>query len=113
MRRPNGRNGGFQKQPQAQSAHLFLREPLQSEIGQVAIADGDESVRHQQAIDGDHQAGEQSGGRRVAEGGGLGAAVLGKVADQMGMPFVYQVCALLPALGLLAVFLPKMPRTAN
>jgi FSR family fosmidomycin resistance protein-like MFS transporter len=45
--------------------------------------------------------------------GGLGAAVLGKVADHMGMPFVYQVCAVLPAIGLLAVFLPKMPRTAN
>lgn len=45
--------------------------------------------------------------------GGLGAAVLGKVADHMGMPFVYQICAVLPAIGLLAVFLPKMPRTAN
>jgi FSR family fosmidomycin resistance protein-like MFS transporter len=45
--------------------------------------------------------------------GGLGAAVLGRVADQMGMPFVYQVCAFLPAIGLLAVFLPKLPRTAN
>jgi MFS transporter, FSR family, fosmidomycin resistance protein len=45
--------------------------------------------------------------------GGLGAAVLGRVADQMGMPFVYQVCAYLPAIGLLAVFLPKMPRMAN
>jgi MFS transporter, FSR family, fosmidomycin resistance protein len=45
--------------------------------------------------------------------GGLGAAVLGKVADQMGMSFVYQVCAFLPAIGLLAVFLPKMPRTVN
>jgi MFS transporter, FSR family, fosmidomycin resistance protein len=45
--------------------------------------------------------------------GGLGAAVLGRVADQMGMPFVYQVCAYLPAIGLLAVFLPKMPRMTN
>jgi FSR family fosmidomycin resistance protein-like MFS transporter len=45
--------------------------------------------------------------------GGLGAAVLGKVADQMGMSFVYQVCALLPAIGLLAVFLPKMPKVRN
>jgi FSR family fosmidomycin resistance protein-like MFS transporter len=45
--------------------------------------------------------------------GGLGAAVLGKVADQMGMPFVYQVCAVLPAIGLLAVFLPKMPTARN
>ena len=42
--------------------------------------------------------------------GGLGAAVLGKVADHTGIAFVYQVCALLPAIGLLAVFLPKMPR---
>ena len=41
--------------------------------------------------------------------GGLGAAVLGKLADHTGIAFVYQVCAFLPALGLLAVFLPKMP----
>jgi FSR family fosmidomycin resistance protein-like MFS transporter len=45
--------------------------------------------------------------------GGLGAAVLGRVADHMGLPFVYQVCAFLPAIGLLAVFLPKMPRTVG
>ncbi len=45
--------------------------------------------------------------------GGLGAAVLGKVADHTGIAFVYQVCAFLPAIGLLAVFLPKMPRTAH
>jgi FSR family fosmidomycin resistance protein-like MFS transporter len=45
--------------------------------------------------------------------GGLGAAVLGKVADHSGIAFVYQVCALLPAIGLLAVFLPKMPRMAR
>jgi MFS transporter, FSR family, fosmidomycin resistance protein len=40
--------------------------------------------------------------------GGLGAAVLGEVADHAGIAFVYQVCAFLPAIGLLAVFLPKM-----
>jgi FSR family fosmidomycin resistance protein-like MFS transporter len=45
--------------------------------------------------------------------GGLGAAVLGRVADHTGIAFVYQVCAFLPALGLLAVFLPKMPKTAH
>ena len=45
--------------------------------------------------------------------GGLGAAVLGKLADQTSIAFVYQICAYLPALGLLAVFLPKMPRTAH
>ena len=42
--------------------------------------------------------------------GGLGAAVLGRIADQMGIAFVYQICAFLPAIGLLAVFLPKMPK---
>jgi MFS transporter, FSR family, fosmidomycin resistance protein len=45
--------------------------------------------------------------------GGLGAAVLGRVADHTGIAFVYQVCAFLPALGLLAVFLPKMPKSAH
>ena len=42
--------------------------------------------------------------------GGLGAAVLGKLADHTGIAFVYHLCAFLPALGLLAVFLPKMPQ---
>jgi MFS transporter, FSR family, fosmidomycin resistance protein len=45
--------------------------------------------------------------------GGLGAAVLGRVADHTGIAFVYQLCAYLPAIGLLAVFLPKMPRTLH
>jgi MFS transporter, FSR family, fosmidomycin resistance protein len=45
--------------------------------------------------------------------GGLGAAVLGNVADHTGIAFVYQVCAFLPAIGLLAVFLPKMPKAAR
>jgi FSR family fosmidomycin resistance protein-like MFS transporter len=45
--------------------------------------------------------------------GGVGAALLGKLADHNGIYFVYQVCAFLPAIGLLAVFLPKMPRHAG
>jgi FSR family fosmidomycin resistance protein-like MFS transporter len=45
--------------------------------------------------------------------GGLGAAALGRVADYTGIAFVYQVCAFLPAIGLLALFLPKMPRTSH
>ena len=45
--------------------------------------------------------------------GGLGAAVLGRVADHMGIAFVYQICAFLPAIGLLAVFLPQMPKHAR
>jgi MFS transporter, FSR family, fosmidomycin resistance protein len=44
--------------------------------------------------------------------GGLGAAVLGKVADHTGIAFVYHLCAFLPALGLLAVFLPKLNQPA-
>ena len=37
---------------------------------------------------------------------GLGAAALGKLADWTSIEFVYQVCAFLPAIGLLAAFLP-------
>jgi FSR family fosmidomycin resistance protein-like MFS transporter len=40
--------------------------------------------------------------------GGLGAAALGKLADTTSISFVYQVCAFLPAIGLLAAFLPNM-----
>lgn len=42
--------------------------------------------------------------------GGLGAAVLGQVADWKGITFVYQLCAFLPAIGLLAIFLPQIKR---
>jgi MFS transporter, FSR family, fosmidomycin resistance protein len=38
--------------------------------------------------------------------GGIAAAVLGVVADARGIEFVYQVCAYLPLLGLLTIFLP-------
>jgi FSR family fosmidomycin resistance protein-like MFS transporter len=40
--------------------------------------------------------------------GGLGAAALGRLADYTSIGFVYQVCAFLPAIGLLAAFLPNM-----
>ena len=39
--------------------------------------------------------------------GGIGAAVLGAVADATSITFVYKVCAFLPAIGLLAGFLPN------
>jgi FSR family fosmidomycin resistance protein-like MFS transporter len=42
--------------------------------------------------------------------GGLGAAVLGRVADVAGIETVYGVCAFLPAIGLLAGFLPDLRR---
>jgi len=42
--------------------------------------------------------------------GGVGAAVLGQIADWKGITFVYQICAFLPAIGLLAIFLPQIKR---
>jgi FSR family fosmidomycin resistance protein-like MFS transporter len=42
--------------------------------------------------------------------GGIGAAFLGKLADRSGIYFVYQVCAFLPAIGLLTGFLPNLDR---
>lgn len=38
--------------------------------------------------------------------GGIGAAVLGQLADHVGIEAVYRICAWLPAIGLLAWFLP-------
>jgi FSR family fosmidomycin resistance protein-like MFS transporter len=40
--------------------------------------------------------------------GGVGAAVLGKIADLTSITFVYQLCAFLPLLGLLAAMLPNV-----
>ncbi len=40
--------------------------------------------------------------------GGIGAAVLGRMADATGIVFVYKVCAWLPALGLLTGLLPNL-----
>jgi len=46
--------------------------------------------------------------------GGLGAALLGELADARGIEYVYKVCAYLPAIGLLTVFLPNLHhRTAK
>ncbi|WP_206240868.1 MFS transporter [Novosphingobium terrae] len=42
--------------------------------------------------------------------GGLGAAVLGWIADREGIEAVYQICAFLPAIGLLTAFLPTMEK---
>ena len=39
---------------------------------------------------------------------GIGAALLGKLADLTSINFVYQVCAFLPAIGILAGFLPNL-----
>ena len=42
--------------------------------------------------------------------GGLGAAVLGTLADHTSIDFVYKVCAFLPALGLFTALLPDTNR---
>jgi MFS transporter, FSR family, fosmidomycin resistance protein len=39
--------------------------------------------------------------------GGLGAALLGVLADGNGITFVYRLCSFLPAIGLLTMFLPN------
>jgi MFS transporter, FSR family, fosmidomycin resistance protein len=44
--------------------------------------------------------------------GGIGAAVLGKLADMHGIEYVYQICGYLPLLGLLTVFLPDIRKAA-
>jgi FSR family fosmidomycin resistance protein-like MFS transporter len=42
--------------------------------------------------------------------GGLGAAVLGMLADRTSIEFVYQSIAYLPLLGVVAAFLPRSQR---
>lgn len=39
--------------------------------------------------------------------GGLGAAVLGLLADHTSIDLVYKICAFLPLLGILTIFLPN------
>jgi FSR family fosmidomycin resistance protein-like MFS transporter len=45
--------------------------------------------------------------------GSVGAAVLGKLADTVGVSFIYQVCAFLPLIGLLTVLLPNVHHAAR
>jgi FSR family fosmidomycin resistance protein-like MFS transporter len=47
--------------------------------------------------------------------GGLGAALLGQLADKTSLDFVYRVCSFLPLIGLLTAFLPNVEpaRRAN
>jgi FSR family fosmidomycin resistance protein-like MFS transporter len=43
---------------------------------------------------------------------GVGAAVLGVMADRYGIGAVYHICSFWPAVGLLAAFLPAKTREA-
>jgi MFS transporter, FSR family, fosmidomycin resistance protein len=40
--------------------------------------------------------------------GGIGAALIGKLADLTDINFVYRLCSFLPAIGLLTGFLPNL-----
>lgn len=40
--------------------------------------------------------------------GGVGAAVLGQLADATSIDFVYHVCAYLPLLGIVTILLPNV-----
>ncbi|MEC5388211.1 MFS transporter [Uliginosibacterium sp. H3] len=42
--------------------------------------------------------------------GGISAAVLGSLADQHGIEYVYRLCAYLPLIGLITAFLPNMEK---
>ena len=44
--------------------------------------------------------------------GGIGAVAVGWLADLRGIQFAFQVCAILPALGLLVAFLPNLDKLA-
>jgi MFS transporter, FSR family, fosmidomycin resistance protein len=45
--------------------------------------------------------------------GGVGAAVLGWLADHTSITYVYRICAFLPALGLFAAYLPGVQLTRS
>jgi FSR family fosmidomycin resistance protein-like MFS transporter len=45
--------------------------------------------------------------------GGLGAALLGQLADATSIEYVYKVCSFLPAIGLLTYFLPNDNRSVR
>jgi FSR family fosmidomycin resistance protein-like MFS transporter len=42
--------------------------------------------------------------------GGLGSALLGNLADHTSIEYVYQICAYLPLIGIIAVFLPNLKK---
>ncbi len=43
--------------------------------------------------------------------GGIGAAVLGQLADATSIEFVFRVCSFLPLIGVLTIFLPNLERS--
>jgi MFS transporter, FSR family, fosmidomycin resistance protein len=45
--------------------------------------------------------------------GGIGAALLGELADRTSIDYVYRVCSFLPVIGLLTAFLPNLEQGAR
>jgi FSR family fosmidomycin resistance protein-like MFS transporter len=43
--------------------------------------------------------------------GGIAAAILGEMADRVGIEKVYELCSFLPLVGLLTLFLPRITDT--
>lgn len=43
--------------------------------------------------------------------GGLGSALLGNLADHTGIEYVYNICAYLPLIGVIAYFLPNLKKS--
>ena len=42
--------------------------------------------------------------------GGLGSALLGSLADKTSITYIYQLCAYLPLIGIVALFLPNLKK---
>jgi FSR family fosmidomycin resistance protein-like MFS transporter len=45
--------------------------------------------------------------------GGIGAAVLGRLADAQGIEYVYRLCSFLPLLGIFTAFLPDIRKSSH
>ncbi|SKB34648.1 MFS transporter, FSR family, fosmidomycin resistance protein [Parapedobacter luteus] len=45
--------------------------------------------------------------------GGIGSAVLGKLADSQGIDFVYHICSFLPLIGIVAALLPDLAKRSH
>src|SRR5688500_18228244 len=65
--------GGMSLRSVRGSARQMLRNKAsETKIGEVAVADGDAAARGQKAVDRGHQAAEQGGGGKQADGCNLG-----------------------------------------
>ncbi|MEO8269916.1 MAG: MFS transporter, partial [Aureliella sp.] len=43
----------------------------------------------------------------------IAAALLGELADRTSLEYVFQICAYIPMMGMIAAFLPKLERRAT